>query len=277
MYKSEVCGKTFTDKRNLSRHLKTHQQSKPTHSCSISDQKFNRPDARKRHEAGHSYTISCTECDQYFNRQDSYHRHRLLHSKPDSKPILTNRKRPSETPQPPAKRPRLTEPSHTEGPSDTPQASSEPSLLPEDPETRSLYVDHWNTIRTHESTGNPIQDRFNFTLHGIHPSSFQDMVQSVFVRQSTAFKLNNSFGFILRNVETGELRYFHTSYNNHRFFEVPHLIRNQDDVDRFLTEFSTQDLLEFVRQQRPDTKWIVHLLTNVTFYVNKIQDHVIGK
>ena len=102
------------------------------------------------------------------------------------------------------------------------------------------------------------------------------MVQSVFVRQSTAFKLNISFGFILRNVETGELRYFHTSYNNHRFFEVPHLIRNQDDVDRFLTEFNTQDLLEFVRQQRPDTKWIVHLLTNVTFYVNKIQDHVIG-
>jgi hypothetical protein len=29
-------------------------------------------------------------------------------------------------------------------------------------------------------------------------------------------------------------------------------------------------MLEYIRQQRPDTKWVVHLLTNVTFYVNKL-------
>jgi hypothetical protein len=33
---------------------------------------------------------------------------------------------------------------------------------------------------------------------------------------------------------------------------------------------------EYIRQQRPDTKWVVHLLTNVTFYVNKLFDHPIG-
>jgi hypothetical protein len=32
-------------------------------------------------------------------------------------------------------------------------------------------------------------------------------------------------------------------------------------------------MLEYIRQQRPDTKWVVHLLTNVTFYVNKLFDH----
>jgi hypothetical protein len=35
-------------------------------------------------------------------------------------------------------------------------------------------------------------------------------------------------------------------------------------------------MLEYIRQQRPDTKWVVHLLTNVTFYVNKINEHSIG-
>jgi hypothetical protein len=35
-------------------------------------------------------------------------------------------------------------------------------------------------------------------------------------------------------------------------------------------------MLEYIRQQRPDTKWVVHLLTNVTFYVNKLFDHPIG-
>jgi hypothetical protein len=34
--------------------------------------------------------------------------------------------------------------------------------------------------------------------------------------------------------------------------------------------------LEYIRQQSPDTKWVVHLLTNVTFYVNKLFDHTIG-
>jgi hypothetical protein len=35
-------------------------------------------------------------------------------------------------------------------------------------------------------------------------------------------------------------------------------------------------MLECIRQQRPDTKWVVHPLTNVAFYVNKLFDHPIG-
>jgi hypothetical protein len=39
---------------------------------------------------------------------------------------------------------------------------------------------------------------------------------------------------------------------------------------------SRHDILEYIKQQRPDTNWFVHLLTNVTFYVNKISEHPIG-
>jgi hypothetical protein len=39
---------------------------------------------------------------------------------------------------------------------------------------------------------------------------------------------------------------------------------------------SRHDILEYIRQQRPDTKWVVHLLTNVTFYLNKLIQHPIG-
>jgi hypothetical protein len=35
-------------------------------------------------------------------------------------------------------------------------------------------------------------------------------------------------------------------------------------------------MLEFICQQSPDTKWVEHLLTNVTFYVNKLFYHPIG-
>ena len=72
------------------------------------------------------------------------------------------------------------------------------------------------------------------------------------------------------------LWYYHASQNDARFFETPHLIRTEEDLERFLEELSRHDILEYIRQQRPDTKWVVHLLTNVTFYLNKLIQHPIG-
>jgi hypothetical protein len=107
-------------------------------------------------------------------------------------------------------------------------------------------------------------------------STFPEMVRSLYRQQTTAFKINLSFGFILRNIETGVLRYYHPSQNNARFFDFPHLMRTEGDLERFLEELSRHDILEYIRQQRPDTKWVVHLLTNVTFYLNKLIQHPIG-
>jgi hypothetical protein len=53
-----------------------------------------------------------------------------------------------------------------------------PDVLPEDPETRALYRQHWQSIRTEEATGNPIQERCNFTLHEMRASTFSEMVVS---------------------------------------------------------------------------------------------------
>jgi hypothetical protein len=107
-------------------------------------------------------------------------------------------------------------------------------------------------------------------------STFTEMVHQIFREQITAFKINLSFGFILRNIETGELRYYHSSQNNARFVDVPHLIRTEEDLEKCLEELSRHDILEYIRQQRADTKWVVHLLTNVTFYLNKLIQHPIG-
>ena len=62
------------------------------------------------------------------------------------------------------------------------------------------------------------------------------MVRRIFRQQTTAFKINLSFGFILRIVDTGELRYYHSSQNNSRLFDVPHLIRTEEDLEKFLDE-----------------------------------------
>jgi len=96
------------------------------------------------------------------------------------------------------------------------------------------------------------------------------MVRHTFTQQPTAFTINLSFGSMLRNVETGELHYFHSSFNKNRYFDIPHRIRNVEDLERFIEEIARQCILEYIRQQRPDTKWVVHLLTNVTLIKSTI-------
>lgn len=39
-------------------------------------------------------------------------------------------------------------------------------------------------------------------------SDIEDMLRNIFRAQRNAFKINLAFGFILRNIETGEKRYY---------------------------------------------------------------------
>ena len=59
--------------------------------------------------------------------------------------------------------------------------------------------------------------------------------------------------------------------------EQPFLISNQDDLDRLYQEINNIDFLEWVHQQRPNSKWIVDPVTNVTWFVTKLCDHPIGR
>ena len=58
--------------------------------------------------------------------------------------------------------------------------------------------------------------------------------------------------------------------------EQPFLVSNQDDLERLFDQISNIDFLEGVCQQRPSSKWVVDLVTNVTQFVLKICDHPIS-
>ena len=70
-YVCDKCGKQFTEKRNLTRHMKSHVHSSQTYPCDVCEKEFKRADHRKRHEESHNYTITCPVCGQYFNRRES--------------------------------------------------------------------------------------------------------------------------------------------------------------------------------------------------------------
>ena len=91
--------------------------------------------------------------------------------------------------------------------------------------------------------------------------------------QNSRFKINYSFGYILKNIESDTLRFFHPSYNNHCVLNTAKLISNSEEMARFLETVSEHDFENF---DRPDTKWRYLSTTNITFYVNKLRKTVIG-
>ncbi|XP_031574894.1 uncharacterized protein LOC116308570 [Actinia tenebrosa] len=150
-------------------------------------------------------------------------------------------------------------------------------VLDVDEATRAMYQKHWRQIRTRFSRRNKIQDWYNFRVDTLNTEDLIRQIQRIFQDQSTVFRLNLSFGFILRNNETGQLQFYHASHNNSRLFEEPFLISNAQDLEKVYEQLQNLDILEWVRQKRPNSKWIVSWITNVCFYVTKLREHPIGR
>ena len=74
-----------------------------------------------------------------------------------------------------------------------------------------------------------------------------------------------ALGFILRNVDTDEYRYFYAHENN-TFFEKSHLLCSKGDLVSLQDRIEKMDLVKTCAQQREKTKWRFALTTNVTIF-----------
>ena len=137
----------------------------------------------------------------------------------------------------------------------------------------TLHRENWRTIRTRQSRGNRVQDWYN----SLNMGELVGDVERIFQDQTTVFKLNLSFGFVLFNNDTEEMQYHHSSANNNRVFDTPFLVRSREDLQQVRSALENLDVFEWARQQRPNSKWIVVDITNATFYVTKLRDHPIGR
>ena len=142
---------------------------------------------------------------------------------------------------------------------------------------RDFVHENWGSVRTHVVHG-PIQTRYNRRLTGLDMRDLHDQLFLLFDQQTTAaFKVNVSFGFVLREKENDRLRYYHSSNNCcGRYLEEPSLITNRDDFDRFLARIQESDILQWAVAQRPNSDWVCEHVTNATFFLNRIVDHPIG-
>ena len=141
-------------------------------------------------------------------------------------------------------------------------------------ELQDVIIQHWGSIRTHTSHG-PVQSRYNFRLTTSDTAGLE--LGHIFAEQTTAFKLNISYGFILRNRTSGRHIYYHSSCNCcGRYLNEPSLITNADTFENFLERIKEPDILKWALSQRPNSEWVVELVTNATIFVNRILQHPIG-
>ena len=91
-------------------------------------------------------------------------------------------------------------------------------------------------------------------------------LDEIFTDQNSAFKINLSLGLILRNMETGEYRYF-APHVNESLFLSPFLIGSRKYLRIFQNKIRRLDPLEYVNNLRPNSKWRPFMITNVRFDV----------
>ena len=202
-------------------------------------------------------TFTCAKCGKNFDRRDYLIKHACAPTQPPPPPL-------------PPYHPLITD----DDPVDPPERLPFPDAL----STNLLDVvrEHWSSIRTCVARG-PLQSRYNYRLTTLDTTVLETPLRNVFQEQTTAFKINLSYAFVLRNKNTDRYRYYHASCNCcGRYLDEPSLIANSKDFDEFLERIREADVLQWAINQRPDSAWVCELVTNATFFVNRIIDHPIG-
>ena len=214
-----------------------------------------------------STVYTCTKCGKKFNRRDILVRH--------ARTVCTVVKEP---PSPKRSNREDTTPHHPlvthENPIDP------PARLPFADNLSTELLDvvraHWSTVRTRVTRG-PLQCRYDYRLTTLDTTVLETPLKNMFQEQTNAFKINLSYGFVLMNKNTGRYKYYHSSCKCcGRYLDEPSLITNSKDFDDFLERIRETDVLQWAINQRPDSAWVCELVTNVTFFVNRIIDHPIG-
>lgn len=106
------------------------------------------------------------------------------------------------------------------------------------------YRRHWHQIRTRFSRQNRLLNWYNYHLSSLQPQELTNHVEQIFTDQNTVFKINVSFGFILHNNETNELKYYYASRNNNLLFESPFQIATAVNLQQVQQTLVDTDILE---------------------------------
>jgi hypothetical protein len=143
-----------------------------------------------------------------------------------------------------------------------------------DVELQRVYEMHLPIIlKQHEMT--PTISVYNFPLNNLTVSDLFNQVKYIYKKETRTMKLNMAFGFILKNIETGKVRYF-KPYMNQNVLEFPFPISVKKDLDSFYEHLKALDIINYILQQRENTKNKIIMITNVLYTIFPYNDQPLG-
>ena len=286
-YACDCCAKKYTDRSNLLRH-KRIAHSGNRYVCKTCGKHF----TRKFKLTSHKYVTKEDEAEQEKLAEETGplpKQRRKTNVSSQSKPVVERKLRSeselknedtSMQPEESEKETQANEDNLNECEKTTKEHATDKEILAQDDEAdffqsfESMTDHHWKSRKTFSKQGS-VQDIFNFYINNDLFSLKNDFLD-MFYKQTCRFKKNFSFGFILRNRNDNSFRYWHASNGVDRILDHPQLISNFFDFETFLNKVFVQDMLEKARLSRPNSSWVVEVVSNITFFINKLKEHPIG-
>ena len=99
----------------------------------------------------------------------------------------------------------------------------------------------------------------NFQMYKIDTKIINESFEEVFNKLDLAAKINIALGFVFRNIETGEYRYFYDQENNTSFEKALSLCIKANWI-------TIQQKLVLWRNVPKSTKWRFRLITSVSIF-----------
>ena len=244
----DICHKKFMKKSNLNRHVKTIHEKKEDFACMKCQKNFKEMHHLKRHQ---QKCGKCRRCGAQLDSLTDFAKHSCKRKQAENQKIPTKKARNS------YRKPNYTGDLRAKNRKEFEVLENE-HLDEEDPELREFLSKYWSNIRTFSKHGK-VQ-----SLHNFYFRNFEHMIDTIAERimrdQQTRFKLNYSLGYVLRNIDTDEFRYYHPSSNNTQVLDAAVTISSSNELEEFLHKTAAEDFLE--NFNRPDTKWKIIRITN---------------
>ena len=135
-----------------------------------------------------------------------------------------------------------------------------------DEKFKEVYLDNKEFILSPHIPGK-IRMTYNFPTNNLEGGVDELIryVHTVMETETKCVKMELSMGIILYHTEEKKYRYFAPNTNN-KLIEKPVALSNANDLDKFCNRLRSVNIEDYIRKQRPNTKYRPVYCTNVCVY-----------